>query len=115
MLNYKLKIVFWKDVFHPILVTFLSIVQNITALFKIWLKKRYNALSGRIIRIQDFWMLLPRIDEFSRQKNPKNQEISTSSNGLSLKNPQQDQQMNKLYQDDFLYDKKVLLNGKHKL
>lgn len=23
--------------------------------------------------------------------------------------------MNKLYQDDFLYDKKVLLNGKHKL
>jgi len=26
MLNYKLKIVFWKDIFHPILVTFLSIV-----------------------------------------------------------------------------------------
>ena len=51
MLNYKLKIVFWKDIFHPILITFFSIVQNITALFKIWLKKRYNAFSGKIIRI----------------------------------------------------------------
>jgi hypothetical protein len=66
MLNYKLKIVFWKDVFHPILVTFLSIVQNITALFKIWLKKRYNTLSGKTIRVQDYIDLLPRMDQLSK-------------------------------------------------
>ena len=30
-LNYKLKIVFWKDFFHPILVSFMSIAQNISA------------------------------------------------------------------------------------
>ena len=41
-LNYKLEIVFWKDIFHPIFICFLGIFQNITALFKIWLKKRYN-------------------------------------------------------------------------
>jgi hypothetical protein len=51
MLNYKLKIVVWRDLLHPILVTFMSIVQNISALFKIWLKKRYNFLTGKIIRV----------------------------------------------------------------
>lgn len=66
LINYKLKIIFWKDVFHPILVTFLSIVQNITALFKIWLKKRYNSFSGKIIRVKDFMLLLPRMEEFAR-------------------------------------------------
>ena len=68
LLNYKLKIFFWKDVFHPILISFMSIVQNITALFKIWLKKRYNSFSGKIIRVKDFMMLLPRMEDFSRRE-----------------------------------------------
>lgn len=64
LLNYKLKIVFWKDIFHPIFVNFLSIVQNITALFKIWLKKRHNHFSSKMIRVQDYMKNLNSIDEF---------------------------------------------------
>jgi hypothetical protein len=85
MLNYKLKIVFWKDVFHPILISFMSIVQNITALFKIWLKKRYNSFSGKIIRVKDFMMLLPRMEEFSRKELA--QGLSSESNSLKTTSP----------------------------
>lgn len=80
MLNYKLKIFFWKDVFHPILISFMGIVQNITTLFKIWLKKRYNSFSGKIIRVKDFMILLPRMEEFSRRE--QGQELSSESNSL---------------------------------
>lgn len=85
MLNYKLKIVFWKDIFHPILISFMSIVQNITALFKIWLKKRYNSFSGKIIRVKDFMMLLPRMEEFSRKEMA--QKLSSESNSLKTTSP----------------------------
>ena len=73
MLNYKLKIVFWRDLFHPIFVTFMSITQNIIALFKIWLKKRYNFLSGKLVRVQDYVALLPQMEaQFSKCATPLN-------------------------------------------
>ena len=38
MLNFKLKYEPWKTIFHPILISFFGLIQNITALFKIWMK-----------------------------------------------------------------------------
>ena len=68
LLNYKLKIVFWKDVFHPIFICVLSIAQNITALFKIWLKKKNNHFSSNMIRVKDYIKQLNKIDEFNRSE-----------------------------------------------
>ena len=78
MLNYKLKIVFWKDLFHPILISFMSIVQNITALFKIWLKKRYNSFSGKIIKVKDFIELQKGMKEYERAN--QGLKVSSASN-----------------------------------
>jgi hypothetical protein len=61
MLNFKLRIPFWKNIFHPIAVTFLGLIQNITSLFKIWLKHRYLTLNNRLVRVKDFIRLLPRV------------------------------------------------------
>lgn len=66
MLNFKLQIPFWKDLFHPITVTFLGLIQNITSLFKIWLKHRYLSLENKLIRVQDFIRFLPRVQELAQ-------------------------------------------------
>ena len=63
ILNYKLRIVFWKDLFHPIFVSFLGIFQNITAFFKIWLAQRHNRFDSKLIRMQDFLKFMPRMEE----------------------------------------------------
>lgn len=65
-LNYKLDIVFWRDIFNPIIINCFGIIQNITALFKIWLKRRYNKLSGRCIQVKDFVNFLPDMAEYSK-------------------------------------------------
>lgn len=80
-LNYKLEIIFWKDIFNPILVTFISIGQNIAGLFKIWLKKRSNELSGRHVKVKDFLQYMPIID----QQINENQSNSSQS-ALNLTN-----------------------------
>lgn len=79
LLNYKLKIVFWKDVVHPILATFLSIVQNIIAIFKIWLKKRSNQFNTKHIKVQDFIKQMERIDEFKKAGMSQSRSISDFS------------------------------------
>lgn len=63
MLNFKLRIPFWKDLFHPIGVTFLGLVQNITSLFKIWLKHRYLSMNNKLVRVKDFIRFMPRVQE----------------------------------------------------
>ena len=62
ILNYKLRIVFWKDLFHPIFVSFLGIFQNITAFFKIWLAQRHNRFDSKLIRMEDFLKFMPRME-----------------------------------------------------
>ena len=66
ILNYKLRIVFWKDLLHPIFVSFLGIFQNITAFFKIWLAQRHNRFDSKLIRMQDFLKFMPRMEELNR-------------------------------------------------
>ena len=53
-LNYKLDIVFWKELIHPISISVIIVFHNITALIKIWLIKRYNKFSGRAIQVNDY-------------------------------------------------------------
>ena len=67
MLNYKLKISPWINIFHPIVVTVFGIVQNITALFKIWMKQKHTNYDNRMIRMQDFIRLMPRMEELAQQ------------------------------------------------
>ena len=63
MLNFKLKYEPWKTIFHPILISFFGLIQNITALFKIWMKQKHNNLNGRLLRMQDVIKLMPRVKE----------------------------------------------------
>ena len=51
MLNYKLNVPVYRRLFHPILICVFGIFQNIVALFKIWLKKRYHKTSGRLLKV----------------------------------------------------------------
>lgn len=62
MLNFKLKIRPWKNIFHPILISFFGLVQNITALFKIWMKQKHNKFNGKLLRMQDVIKYMPRMD-----------------------------------------------------
>lgn len=78
MLNFKLRIPFWKNFFHPIVVTFLGLVQNITSLFKIWLKHRYLTLNDRMVRVKDFIRFLPRVKEMEEQQEASSQSSATS-------------------------------------
>jgi hypothetical protein len=66
MLNFKLRIPFWKNVFHPIAVTFLGLTMNIISMFKIWLKHRYLTLNNRLVRVKDFIRFLPRVQEMEQ-------------------------------------------------
>jgi hypothetical protein len=78
MLNFKLRIPFWKNFFHPIAVTFLGLVQNITSLFKIWLKHRYLTLNDRMVRVKDFIRFLPRVKEMEDQHEASSQSSTAS-------------------------------------
>jgi hypothetical protein len=65
-LNYKLNIFFWKDILDPISICLIGIAQNITAMIKIWLKKRYNKLSGKAIQVKDYLRYQAQFDEYKR-------------------------------------------------
>ena len=81
LLNYKLKIIFWKDIFHPIFVTFMSIFQNITAIFKLWLKKRHDHFSSKMIKVQDYMKQIEKMHQFQGQDKlgARNQSYDTST------------------------------------
>ena len=42
MLNYKLDSPLYRRIFHPIVICSFAIFQNLSALFKMWLRNRYN-------------------------------------------------------------------------
>lgn len=54
MLNYKLKLPIHRDVFNPIVITFVGILMSITGIFKIWMKERKKNMHGRYIKTKDF-------------------------------------------------------------
>ena len=66
-LNYKLNVVFWNKL-HPIFISCMGICQNITALIKIWLKKRHNKFSGRAIQVKDYLRYQAKFEEYRRLK-----------------------------------------------
>lgn len=40
MLNYKLKLPIHREIFNPIIISFIGVLMSITGIFKIWLKER---------------------------------------------------------------------------
>ena len=50
MLNFKLKMPVWRNIFHPILIQEIGVIMSITGIFKIWMKQKKQNLQGRTIQ-----------------------------------------------------------------
>ncbi len=64
MLNYKLGLPVWRQVFSPIVITEAGILMSISAIFKIWMKERHKNIHGRYVKMQDFIKTMPRVEQY---------------------------------------------------
>ena len=67
MLNYKLKLPVHRDVFNPIVITYVGVMMSITGIFKIWMKERHKNFHGRYVKMQDFIKMMPRVEQLNTE------------------------------------------------